>query len=188
MKQSYYVNINENQGEFDPNYATAAFGPGGTAQHTSPIQSRVRFRPTPRSTADFGNFKQLRGLTLSSTLGGSWCSFTGGWDRRAFARGANPQKLTVTSNTLRGQASLRVLPERLTLSGGVDYDAVRKSLLSSRVLARYDVQCCGFQVELLQYKLGTRDERVFRFAIELANIGSMGNFLGQDQGTTAAYR
>lgn len=193
VRQTYYVNINENQGEFDPNYSSAIFGPGGTPHHTSPIQSRLRFRPTPQTSLDYGleydtNFKQVRSMNLNGTLGGGWGSFSGGWARRAFARGQTAETLTVTSNTLRGQASLRVVPEHLTLSGGVDYDAVRKSLLTSRVMARYDVQCCGFQVELLQYKLGTRQEKLFRFAIELANIGSMGNFLGQDQGVNRSYR
>ena len=38
----------------------------------------------------------------------------------------------------------------------------------------------GFQVELLQYDFGSqaKQDRQFRFSIELANIGSVGNFMG----------
>ena len=45
---------------------------------------------------------------------------------------------------------------------------------------RYDVQCCGFMAEVIQSDYNAKQERQFRFAIELANIGSIGNFMGTD--------
>jgi hypothetical protein len=50
----------------------------------------------------------------------------------------------------------------------------------SRMRLALEAQCCGFNVELIQFKYNTRNERQFRFSIELANIGSIGNFMGQD--------
>ena len=38
--------------------------------------------------------------------------------------------------------------------------------------------------EYIRYKLNLRDESQFRFSIELANIGSMGNFLADDVNRT----
>ena len=43
---------------------------------------------------------------------------------------------------------------------------------------RYEVQCCGFMVEFIRFNYNGRDEQQCRFTIELANIGSIGNFLG----------
>ena len=40
------------------------------------------------------------------------------------------------------------------------------------------VQCCGFSVEYIHYNWNGRDEKQWRFNLELANIGSIGNFLG----------
>jgi len=43
------------------------------------------------------------------------------------------------------------------------------------------VQCCGFIAELAHYDYNSRQETQFRLSIELANLGSIGNFLGEDQ-------
>jgi hypothetical protein len=46
---------------------------------------------------------------------------------------------------------------------------------------RYDIQCCGFLAEAIRSDFGVReDDLQLRFAIELANLGSIGNFMGQD--------
>ena len=45
VAQTYYVDIADGQNEFDPNYSSAVFGPGGVPAHYSPLQSRLRLRP-----------------------------------------------------------------------------------------------------------------------------------------------
>ena len=45
---------------------------------------------------------------------------------------------------------------------------------------RYDIQCCGFVAEMIQSDYNVDKERQFRFSIQLANIGSMGSFGGQE--------
>ena len=65
VAQTYYVDIAEGQNEFDPNYSSAVFGPGGVPAHYSPLQSRLRLRPTPRLHSNFDleydvNFKMMR--------------------------------------------------------------------------------------------------------------------------------
>ena len=53
-------------------------------------------------------------------------------------------------------------------------------LWQMRGQVRYSVQCCGFSVEYIRYDWNGRDEKKWRFNLELANIGSIGNFLGAD--------
>lgn len=194
LRQSYYVNIKNGQNEFDPNYQSSAFGPGGVPDHNSPIQSRLRFRPTPQIATDFNmeydvNYRQMRSLGVSANLSGGWGTFGGNWSR--VMRLSQQAALRVASrDTVRVAGSLRVLPDRLTLTGGADWDLFNQRLLSARANLRYDVQCCGFTVDYLRYKLNLRDESQFRFSIELANIGSMGNFLAGDgnQAGAGTYR
>ena len=83
-------------------------------------------------------------------------------------------------DTVRGAARYQVLPRKLTLEGSVDYDLLAKNLVQATARMRYDVQCCGFMAEMIQSDYNTKQERQFRFAIELANIGSIGNFMGAD--------
>lgn len=193
LRQSYYVDIAAGQNEFDPNYQSSAFGPGGVPDHNSPIQSRFRFRPTPQVATDFNmeydvNFKQTRSLGVAANFSGGWGNLGGNWSRvlRLSQAAAGRE---ASRDTVRAAGSLRVLPDRLTLAGGADWDLFNKRLLSARANLRYDVQCCGFMVEYIRYKLNLRDESQFRFSIELANIGSMGNFLADDVNRAgAAYR
>ena len=55
-----------------------------------------------------------------------------------------------------------------------------KNLVQATARLRYDVQCCGFMVEMIQSDYNVDKERQFRFSIQLANIGSIGNFRGQE--------
>ena len=72
------------------------------------------------------------------------------------------------------------MPKRLTLEGSADYDLSTDVLWQMRGQVRYSVQCCGFSVEYIRYDWNGRNERQWRFNLELANIGSMGNFMGAD--------
>jgi LPS-assembly protein len=184
VQQSYYVQISNNQNSFDPNYTSNVFGPGGRPDHNSPILSRLRFRPTTATSADFNleydvNFKQLRTLGLTGRVGNDRASVSGSWSRgyRLSEVAALREKLR---DTIRGAGRLEILKDRFSVEGSADYDFLRKEFLQSRVLARYDVQCCGFMVEAIQFNYNARIEKQFRFSITLANVGSIGNFMGAD--------
>jgi LPS-assembly protein len=178
--QTYYVNIADGQNEFDPNYSSAAFNEEGEPSHLSPIQSRLRFRPTTWYSANFDleydvHFRSVRMLNLSTNYNGGRLGLQASWSRGKrldqFLQGVN-------RNTIRGSASVAVMPRRLTLQGSVAYDLLQKEMIQNTARLRYDVQCCGFIVETLQSQF--RDERQFRFSIELANIGSIGSFTGDE--------
>jgi len=182
--QTYYVQIRDAQNEFDPNYSSSAFGPGGVPDHNSALQSRLRIRPTPSTQASFDleydvNFKQLRTLSIGTMLRGERASLVGNWSRSMFLSENEAERVT-TRNFVRGLASFDLLPGRLLLEGGIDWDVQLQQVLQARAGLRYDVQCCGFKLEAIQYDYNTRQDRTIRFSIELANIGSIGNFLADD--------
>jgi LPS-assembly protein len=189
--QTYYVQISDGQNNFDPNYSSSAFGPGYTPAHLSPILSRLRLRPVPSVTGDFTveydvNFKQLRTLFFSGGINGSRGSLLAGWSR-VIQLAEEPADRKVTANTLRGAGTLQLIPNRITLNGSANYDFVRKVLLQTSARLRWQSQCCGFTAEIIRYDYNQRQDRQFRFSIDLANVGSIGNFLdenapGQRQG------
>ena len=186
VSQTYYVQIGDGQNNFDPNYSSSAFGPAGPS-HLSPVLSRFRLRPTPGFSVDQTleydvNFEQVRRASVSGNIGGPRFNLTGGWSRSVRLAELKEDRRVVI-NSLRGSAGLQLLPGRLTLNGSADYDLVNKLLWNMTGRLRYDVQCCGFVAEGIRYNFNGRDERQFRFSIELANVGSIGNFTGQDAGS-----
>jgi hypothetical protein len=183
LSQTYYVQIAEGQNNFDPNYSSSAFGPGFQPEHLSPIQSRMRVRPTPQVSGDFNleydvNFKQLRTLGLTSSVGGTWGNLQAGWSR-SVRLAENPADRRVAADWLRGGLHLEPLA-KISVDGSANYDLVQKLWVQVLARVRYEVQCCGFVAEFLHFNYNSRDETQFRVQIELANVGSIGNFNGSD--------
>jgi LPS-assembly protein len=185
VSQTYYVNIAEGQNAFDPNYSSNFFGVGGVPDHNSPILSRLRFTPTPGVRTNFTleydiNFNEVRRLSLDTSAdyrrGGYQLGWSKGLQRRRRDDVATPY------STVRGSARLQLVPGKLTLAGSADYNLEKKDLVQSSGRLRYDAQCCGFLVEVIQSDYNIKDDLVFRFSIELANVGAIGNFMGQDAG------
>jgi LPS-assembly protein len=180
--QTYYVDPESAQ--FDPNYSSNNFETGGT-EHFSPLQSRLRFMPSARTRLNFDvEYDQrenvLRTLTLSGSVGGERAELLASWSRaEAFRR--NNRNVPARSS-VRSVGRLELLADRLTLDAQADWDLVAGELVHSAGRLRWDVQCCGFMVELIRYDYNQRSEQQFRFAIELANIGSFGNFNGEERG------
>jgi len=193
LMQTYYVQIADGQNNFDPNYSSSAFGPGFKPEHLSPLLSRVRLRPTPGLSADFHleydvNFRQVRRTSVFGNLAVARAAVTGGWSR-SVRLAENPEERIVGAHSLRGNAALEVLPERLFLEGSAEYDLKNDILWQMRGQLRYAVQCCGLVVEYIRYNWNGRDEKQWRFNLELANVGSIGSFLGAGAGSRGgAYR
>jgi LPS-assembly protein len=181
LSQTYYFNVREGQNEFDPNYSSAVFGPGGVPDRNSPIQSNLRLRPSRDHSLNFRleydvNYRQFRRLDLGGALNTSRFGLTGNW---SYARrlAVDPAERETVLNTLRSTGRLALLPEHLTLEASADYDAVQKRVYRGSGRVRFDVQCIGLIAEMLQYNYNQLEpDRVFRFSIELANIGSFGTF------------
>jgi LPS-assembly protein len=184
LAQTYYVDIANAQNEFDPNYSSAVLGRDGLPAHYSPLQSRMRVRPTPRLSSNFDleydvNFRLMRTLSVSMNANYDLAQVQLGWNRSKRAA-VNPENRVLQRDTVRGAGRFQVVPRRLTLEGSLDYDLLAKNLVQATGRMRYSVQCCGLLAEIIQSDYNTKQERQFRFAIELANIGSIGNFMGAD--------
>jgi hypothetical protein len=182
LMQTYYVQIDDGQSNFDPNYSSSAFGPGFKPEHLSPLMSRMRLRPTPAFALDFNveydvNFKQVRRTSVVGNIDTPRLLLNAGWSR-SVRLAEDPAERLVGAHSLRGSAVIDLVPKRLSLEGSVDYDLQNDLLWQMRGQLRYAVQCCGFVVEHIRYNWNGRDEVQWRFNLELANIGSIGNFMG----------
>jgi len=192
LMQTYYVQIAEGQNNFDPNYSSSAFGPGYQPEHLSPLMSRMRLRPTPDFSTDFTleydvNFKQVRRTSISEIWNEPRFNLTGGWSR-SVRLSVDPTQRLVAAESLRGAAVFDLVPKRFSLEGSADYDMVNRMLWHVNGLVRYSVQCCGFSVEYIRYNWNGRQERQWQFKLELANIGSMGNFMSGGGGMQGGGR
>ena len=186
LMQTYYVQIADGQSNFDPNYSSSAFGPGFKPEHLSPLMSRMRMRPTPDFSFDFNveydvNYEQIRRTSVMGNIGTPRFSINGGWTR-SVRLSEDPAKRTVGAHTLRGRAAIDLVPRRLNVEGSADYDLVNDLLWQLRGQIRYSVQCCGLVVEHIRYNWNGRNEKTWRFNVELANVGSIGNFMGASAG------
>jgi LPS-assembly protein len=182
VAQTYYVDIANAQNEFDPNYSSAVFGADGLPAHYSPLHSNLRLRPTPRLQSTFDlqydvNLRMMRTLSLNTSTVFDLGELRVGWNRSKRAS-VDPASRVLQRDTIRTSARIQPLPRRLTLEGSLDYDLLGRNVVQATARMRYSVQCCGVVGEMIQSNYNTRQERQFRFAIELANIGSIGNFMG----------
>jgi hypothetical protein len=182
LRQTYYVQISDGQSNFDPNYSSSAFGPGLKPEHLSPIMSRMKLRPSPDFSVDFQaeydvNFKQMRRTSTYLTWSVPRFHLNAGW-ARAVRLSEVPEERVVGSESLRGSVGFEPVRSHLFLDSSVDYDLKNDMLWQLSGKLRYQVQCCGFVVEFIKYDWNGRDDTQWRFNLELANIGSIGSFLG----------
>jgi LPS-assembly protein len=180
LSQTYYVQIGASS--FDPNYSSAFFDETGAPSHWSPVQSSLVFRPSLAFSSNFDfeydiNFNLFRRLTLSTNLAYPRVLFQATYSRSKRAA-LNPENRVLSYHTIRGGSRVVLWPNKLAVDGSADYDILQKELIQTTARLRYDVQCCGFQFEMVNSRYRDPPDRQFRFSIELANIGSMGNFMG----------
>ncbi|MEE8277275.1 MAG: LPS assembly protein LptD, partial [Thermoanaerobaculia bacterium] len=184
LMQTYYVQIAEGQSNFDPNYSSSAFGPGLKPEHLSPLLSRLNFKPSRNFSVNFQleydvNFEQIRRTSTYGNWRGPRFNINGGW-ARSVRLSEDPEERIVGSESLRGAAGFEVFRDRLFVDGAASYDLKNKILWNLAARLRYQVQCCALVVEHNRFNFNGREEKQWRFNIELANIGSMGSFLGGD--------
>jgi LPS-assembly protein len=191
VQQTYYVQIADNQNEFDPNYSSGYFGPGGVPAHWSPLLSRVNLRPTRLLAAGFDlqydtNFHQLRSLGLNARLDTHWLALNGGW-ARSIKVANKVENRVVQSDAIRGGGTLRLVPGMLEIDGTANYDLLLGQVIQYSARLRFNVQCCGLMVERIAYDYNGLQDQVTRFSVQLANIGSFGNFMAAGSNPNSLY-
>ena len=184
LGQTYYIQVNQNQNSFDPNYASSVFGPGGVPSHNSPLQSQLSVKPSPLLTGTFNaeydvNFNQLTTLSAQIQSNSRFATFSAGI-AKAESLNVDPEKRQETLHTVRGGGTFHIIPKTLDLNSSIVYDVLNRNLIEIGGRVRYDVQCCGFLVEYLRFDVNGTVNRLVRFSIDLANVGAIGTFFGQD--------
>ena len=193
VSQTYYAI--EAASNFDPNYLSARFDPSffiADPQKLSPIRSDLRFMPSEKFSTDFGTeyntkFRAFQSVSVRGQLDLGRLAVNGSWSRSVQLT-QNLARRRVRLNTLRGSGGLDIIPGKLRIDASAAYDYLNKFLLQRTVSLRYDVQCCGFFIEQRRYGGfgGVEPIKSINFQIQLANIGSVGNF-GQEMGRGGLY-
>ncbi len=184
LGQGYYVQINQGQSNFDPNYSSSFYGPQYRPEHLGPLQSRMTLRPTPEYSVDYQleydvNFRQTRRMSVSANAMRPGFGLQATWSRSLLVSD-DPSKRGIGGDSLRAGSSFDLFQSRLHLEGSAEYDLLKKTLWQMRASLHYSVQCCGFTVEHVRYNWSGQADKQWRFAIELANVGSLGTSTGAD--------
>jgi LPS-assembly protein len=157
-------------------------------RHLSPIISRLRMRgPNTdvewhldydtrqggiNSSAAFVNYRFLGNYTL-----GTGQFFLRSPGEVLAGTAASPAVITAPSkfNQFRILAAYgKPAKPGFAAATTVGFDEVEHTLQYFAAQSNYNWDCCGITFEYRRYKLGIRDENVFRFALSLTNVGTFG--------------
>ena len=188
VEQSYYTDADAAQ--FDRQFQTSF--EGTLPSNFSPLALTVRtgltsdLSGTLRAEYDT-QFGALRSIATDASIGlGGWLHQTAGWSQRRFIEGLSGfDDRDNLDHYLNSFTNLRTRDNRL---GGIyqfSYDIQRGRHLQQRVLAYYNAQCCGVNVEYQSFNLeglGARvrvnQDRRFNLSFTLAGLGTFSNMLG----------
>src|ERR1700730_624206 len=160
------------------------------ARRLSPLTSRLRFRPTSRTEAEWDidyDFKKKRINASTAFVNYRVGSYTiGGGD--AYLE-APSDAIAVPSTAPQAFNQFRLLfgyghSNKRGFSGATNlgFDANLGFLQYSAIQTAYNWECCGLSVEYRRCALvSVRNENQFRFNFALANIGAFGNLRRQEK-------
>jgi LPS-assembly protein len=183
--QSWYNNALA--ATFDPNSQSIGLAP---PTNFSPIQITVVGNPTNTLTARFATdidaqFKTPRSYTASGTLTEKLLQITGGWSKRRVIPGLPTYSDPLTaSHYLTLQTSIKRADGRFGGMYAFTYDVEHSIWLQRRLVAYYNSQCCGVQVDYATADISnlglanTPSNHKFGVSFTLAGIGSFSNPLG----------
>ncbi len=184
LSQTYYSNPQASL--YDSNYSTSFSGL--PPSHYSPVRLTVRATPTDQINGSLKLEYDQRQAGLQSLAADAqvavsrWLRLTGGYSERLVSALASvPQRDRFVSGT----ATLKSDDNRVGSSYSFNYDVGRSTMLTSRIMAYYNAQCCGFAVEYQTYSFGQTgvlsglgSDRRFNFTFTLAGLGTFSNFFG----------
>ena len=164
-------------------------------RHFSPIISRLRVQTSANTDLQWNlDYDTLKGRISGSTVFATWRLgefFLGGNQTFFQAPGeifaTSPLPVTPEFNQYRILLGYGHPDKRgLTLAGSLGYDTVFDTLQYATVQTSYNWDCIGVSFEYRRFSLNTslgavRVENQFRFALNLANIGTFGNLRRQER-------
>ena len=159
----------------------------GSERETStngPIDFRYRFNPSQQASLEAKvRYNTLFGGLDNASLSGALGLGAHGVGLTWFTR-FNPELVETTGNQVRFFTGISLWPNRLRLDAQVNYDFQLSLLQSQRYIFQYFSQCFGLRFEFQQWQSLTREDREFRFALTLKNIGT---FLDLTGGTRTGF-
>jgi len=149
-----------------------------------PIDVRYRFNPSQQASLEAKVrystlFNGLENASLSGALGLGVHGVGLTWFTRF-----DPELTDTTGNQVRFFTGISIWPNRLRLDAQVNYDFQLSLLQSQRYIFQYFSQCFGLRFEFQQWQSAAREDREFRFAVNLKNIGT---FLDLTGGTRTGF-
>ncbi len=136
--------------------------------------NRLYFRTDVNFTPDF----KLAGFSLNGTLNGRSGRIGVTWFRgaRDFLNPDDPREVLVetSSNSIRGDAGVNLLGQRLTLEGGIDMDLLQGNIQNMNGSIAWNLQCCSIGVDVRRLNFLDRQEIQFAVLLDLAQVGSLG--------------
>ncbi len=149
----------------------------------SPIVSTLRATPKPGLSVEWrSDYDPLHDAIVANTFVGTY------YFRKVYS-------VSLGQDSLRYDPVLENHADQLTssfnwgndnrrgLNAGVNaiYDLHFQTLRSVMSQVTYNTDCCGFSVQYGKWNVGVRFDTVFRFALSIANIGSVGTLRKQQQ-------
>ena len=143
-----------------------------------PVDLRYRFNPSQKATLETKLryntlFNGLDNASVSGALGIGVHGVGLTWFTRF-----NPQIDETTGNQIRFFTGIGLWPNRLRLDAQVNYDFQLSLLQSQRYIVQYFAQCYGLRFEYQAWQSLTRQDKEFRFALTLKNIGTFLDLTG----------
>lgn len=149
-----------------------------------PIDFRYRFNPSQQGSLEAKvRYNTLFGGLDNASLSGALGVGRHGVGLTWFTR-FDPELEDTTGNQIRFFTGIALWPNRLRLDAQVNYDFQLSLLQSQRYIFQYFSQCFGLRFEFQQWQSLVRQDREFRFAVTLKNIGT---FLDLTGGTRTGF-
>jgi LPS-assembly protein len=193
ITQSYYSNSTASQ--FDPQYQSS-YNASAKPKNFSPVRIQSRVSPTGRFNIDFSTefnstAHTFTTFTASGSYSGNRFQVTGGWsERRYLPDFPGFDNLALANHDLNASTTIHNPGNHLGGTYSFNYDIRNTNFRQQRILAFYNAQCCGINIEYQTYNLGgassfvvPQDHR-FNLSFTLAGIGTFSNFFGAFGGQT----
>jgi LPS-assembly protein len=183
--QTYYSDDRASQ--YDPNYSTSFSG--SAPAKLSPIRLVFRAAPTGEVNGAFRmEYDANQGLVQTMVADGQVRLAEGLHVTAGFSQRRLSSILDIAprlDNYVQAATTYRSASNRVGGTYSFNYDLGRGTLLTSRIVGYYNVQCCGFAVEYQTYNFPqgttafpvTKDRR-FNFSFTLSGLGTFSNFFG----------
>jgi LPS-assembly protein len=187
VTQTYYSDATASQ--YDANYASS-YNAAARPKNFSPVRIQARVSPVDRFQTDFSTeFNSTAHTFTTFTASGSYNSsrfqVTGGWsERRYLPNFPGFDNVALANHDINASTTIHNPGNHLGGTYSFNYDLRHDNFRQQRILAFYNAQCCGINIEYQTYNLGGVSQYVvpqdhrFNLSFTLAGIGTFSNFFG----------